>query len=134
MAKRDVGRALHIRTVSDRLLRQIALEAEAASVTRRAWVLELVCKACGLNPEDEAAPSMGTPSKAKREAARREKAERRAAIAAWEQRTTCGRPGRQAGELFICRLPRDHAGECSPTALPSDASPSLLSQPSLTGI
>ena len=128
MAKYDRGKALNVRGVSDLLLRQLHLEAEAEGVTMRAWVLETLCKACGVSPEDERAPMMGRPSKAKREEAQRLKAEQQAAIEAWEQRTTCEQAGMdQAGDVFICKLPRDHAGECHPT-------PATLSLPSLAGV
>ena len=52
---------LHIKRVSPRLMYQIRLEAEAAGVTMRAWVLGTLREVCGLPRDGEEAPRRGRP-------------------------------------------------------------------------
>ena len=116
----DKGPALHVRQVSDRFMRQVKLESEAAGVPMRVWVLELVCKAIGMDPADAStAKRNGKPSRAEQAEEAREQAERQAVIDAWEQRKTCEAPNTDAaGGMFFCKLARDHAGDCAPAPPP----------------
>jgi hypothetical protein len=105
-------RDVSVRCVSLELRQQIRIDAEASGLTVRVWMLRALRRACGLPETGEIERGMGRPRRARQveieqEQARRERVEaRRPAI--------CG-PARSAGELFICKLPPGHAGECSPT-------------------
>ena len=103
-----------MRCVSLELRQQIRIDAEASGLTVRVWMLRALRRACGLPEEGEIERGMGRPRRARRaeieqEQVRRERIEARAQAAP----AICG-PARRAGELFICRLPPGHAGDCSP--------------------
>ena len=120
--KRFIGHAIHVRRVSAHLLRQVQLEAEAADMTVRELVVETMCLRCGISPESEEVTHPGRKTRRQQAEEKAAEAERQARIDAWERRTTCRQPGHKDGALFICRLPRDHAGDCSPDPTPSPPS------------
>jgi hypothetical protein len=100
--------------VSPELWRQVHIDAEASGLTVRVWALRALRRACGLPEAGEIERAMGRPKQSARaavqqEQVRREKIEARAQAAP----AICG-PARSAGELFICRLPPGHAGDCAP--------------------
>ena len=122
-------KAVHVRDVSMELWNQLGIEAEAASVTRRVWVLRALRRECGLPEHGEIERGMGRPTDRQREELEQE-ALRRQAV---EQRiqeierqpAICG-PVHRGGMAFVCKLKPGHDGECTPDPLPSE--------PSLTGV
>ena len=120
--KRMTVHALNIRRVSGPLMRQLRVEAESSGVTLRWWMLENLCKLCGLSPEGEERTKPGRKTKRQRREEEEQEARRLEGMRQWEQRKTCGAPGHRDGTVLICRLPRDHAGECSPDPTPSPPS------------
>jgi hypothetical protein len=99
-----------VRDVSRELWDQVRIEAEASGLTKRVWVLRALRRACGLPEYGEVERPFGGPKRRElrereQEELRRQQAEARLAI--------CG-PTHRDGVLFMCKLPRGHAGECSP--------------------